>query len=475
MVILPVFIPLVGGLVLLFFAPKSIKGYSISLVALTLAATLGVAVMGGAPLSLGYFPMGLTLVFSCDWIAMVFSLLFALVWLEVTIYSFGYLEGDPHQKRFMACFLMVLGAMIGVAYAGNLVTLYLCFELITLASFPLIAHAGTLESMKACKKYIYYSLAGALMGLIAVFYFYSLGISDQFTPGGIAGLAEAASPLAIRGFFALAVVGFGCKAGLFPLHGWLSAAHPIAPAPASAILSGLTTKAGVIAILRMLYYVIGVDLIAGTGVQTVLIALTLLTIFMGSMLAYLEKVFKTRLAYSTVSQVSYILFALLLCNEVAFVGALLHVVAHALAKTTLFLSAGTVIHQTGRHRVDQLEGIGIPMKHTFVNFTIAALSLVGVPFFCGFVSKWYIAIGALEHPLLGILGIAVIMISALLTAGYLLPISISALLPKEGTVVEGCHPPRSMTWSGLAGLTIVFGVVPSGLIVYFTALAATIF
>ncbi len=475
MILLPILIPLVGGLALLFFTPTHLKRYCMAVVSLTLLTALATPFLGLGTLSLGYFPLGITLSFRIDLISAIFSWIFALVWLEVTNYSFGYLAGDPHQRRFMAFFLAVLGAMIGVSYADNLVTLYMCFECITLTCFPLIAHEGTAKSIQACKKYIFYSLTGALMGLIAIFYFYSLGLSPSFTAGGIAGLAEAASPGAIQGFFALAVVGFGCKAGLFPLHGWLSTAHPIAPAPASAILSGITTKAGVIAILRILYYVIGPDFIAGSAVQTGLLALTLLTIFMGSMLAYREPIFKTRLAYSTVSQLSYILFALLLCNEVAFWGALLHVVFHALSKTTLFLSAGTVIHETGRHRVDQLEGLGIPLRWTFINFTIAALSLVGVPFFGGFVSKWYIAVGALQHPILGIAGIAIIMLSALLTAGYLLPISVSALLPSEGTEVLELHPPKAMIASGLVIWVILWGIFPSWLLNFFTAITATIF
>ncbi len=465
---------MVGGLALLFFTPKQLERYCATILLLTAAAAAALPFLSPEKLTLGYFPMGVALTLNIDGVSLFFSWIFVGVWLCVLRYSCGYFGLDPNKKQFFAFFLAVLGAMIGVSYADNLITLYLFFECITLTCFPLIAHERTEKSLEACKKYIFYSLAGALMGLIAIFAFYSLGLDPSFTPGGISGLSEAASPAAIQGFFALAVIGFGCKAGLFPLHGWLSTAHPIAPAPASAILSGITTKAGVIAILRILYYVVGADLIAGSHVQIGLLALTLLTIFIGSMLAYREKIFKTRLAYSTVSQVSYILFALLLCNKIAFVGALLHALFHAMAKTSLFLSAGTVIHETGRHRVDELAGLGIPLKRTFVIFTVASLSLVGVPFFGGFISKWYIALGALEYPLMGILGIAILLLSALLTAGYLLTISVSALLPTEACSLEPIHAPRSMTSPTLAVLTVIFGIYPAPIIDFLTALAQSI-
>ncbi len=368
-------------------------------------------------------------------------------------------------------FLSTLGGVIGVSYAANLISLYLSFELVSLCCFTLIAHAQTEESMRACKKYLFYSLGGALIGLVAIFILYSLGGGDTFTPGGIPALSQHASQSTLVLLLLVSTLGFGCKAGLFPLHGWLKTAHPIAPAPASAVLSGITTKAGVIAILRVLYYVIGPDQLAGTQMQSLLLSLTLVTIFMGSMLAYREKVLKTRLAYSTVSQISYVLFALLLCNPVAFVGAMLHVLFHALAKNSLFLCAGTVIHQTGAHNVKALRGMGRGLPSTFILFTIASLSLVGIPFTGGFISKWFIALGALEHPM-GVIGVAVIMISALLTAGYLLSICWEAMLVPQEEMLSDIPPaPRGMTAPTLAILTVVLGCYPAPVISFLTTIA----
>ncbi len=471
MFLLPILIPLVGGLSLLAIRPKSIQRYCYTLVGLTALLALLLPFLGSGATTLGYFPLGVTLSFTVDEISLFFSWIFVLVWLCVLRYSFHYLDGDPNQRRFLAFFVATLGAVIGVSYAANLVSLYLCFELVGLCCFPLIAHSQEAESLQACKKYLFYSLGGALLGLMAIFYFYSLGVETTFTPGGISGLAQAGDANLHLVFLVLAVVGFGCKAGLFPLHGWLKTAHPIAPAPASAVLSGITTKVGVIAILRVIYYVVGPQLLAGTQVQSALLLMALLTIFMGSMLAYREKVLKARLAYSTVSQLSYIIFALLLCNPIAFVGALLHVLFHALAKNSLFLCAGTIIHQAVVHRTDEVSGLGRALRPTFILFTIASLSLVGVPFTGGFVSKWYLAIGALQHPL-GVLGVAVIMISALLTAGYLLPISVEGLRSPAGEDSPSIPPaPAGMTAPTLAILTILLGCYPAPIISFLTTLA----
>lgn len=474
MFLLPVLIPLIGGLSLLFFTPKSLSRHCYAVVGMTAIVALILPFYEGST-TLGYFPLGVELTLRVDEIGHFFSWIFVGIWLCVLRYSFSYLQDDPKKQRFFAFFLATLGAVIGVSYAANFITLYLCFELVSLCCFPLIAHVQTEESMRACKKYLFYSLAGALIGLVAIFHLYSLPIDPTFTPGGIAGIGDVASQQNLLILLAVTTLGFGCKAGLFPLHGWLKTAHPIAPAPASAVLSGITTKVGVIAILRMIYYVIGPDLIAGTQMQTVLLCVALLTIFMGSMLAYREKILKTRLAYSTVSQVSYILFALLLCNPIAFVGALLHVLFHALAKNSLFLCAGTVIHQTDIHDVAGLRGLGRGLRPTFVLFTVASLSLVGVPFTAGFVSKWYLAVGALEHPL-GIWGVSVLMISALLTAGYLLSIAWSALMVSDDQMVEGIVPaPSTMTAPTLAIFTVILGCYPTPVITFLTAIAGKIF
>jgi multicomponent Na+:H+ antiporter subunit D len=227
------------------------------------------------------------------------------------------------------------------------------------------------------------------------------------------------------------IIGFGTKAGMYPMHGWLPTAHPIAPAPASALLSGIITKAGVIAIIRLVYYCVGADFLRGTWVQTVWMCLALLTILMGSTMAFREKVTKKRLAYSSVSQISYVLFSLSLLTEDGLRGGLLQVISHMSSKGCLFLAAGVFIIVLGAHRVDELRGIGRSLPITMWCFMIASLSLVGIPPMGGFVSKWKISAAALSGApgIFAIVGPAVLLISALLTAGYLFPIVVDAFFP----------------------------------------------
>jgi multicomponent Na+:H+ antiporter subunit D len=227
------------------------------------------------------------------------------------------------------------------------------------------------------------------------------------------------------------IIGFGAKTGMFPLHGWLPTAHPAAPAPASAVLSGVITKSGVLAVIRVIFYIVGPEMIRGTWVQTVWMTLALVTVFMGSMLAYMEPVMKKRLAYSTVSQVSYMMFGLSVLEPTAFVGALSHIVFHSLIKNALFLCAGGVIVVCGWRKVKEMRGLGRIMPGMLICWTVVSLGLIGIPPTSGFVSKWYLATGALSSGtgVFAVAGPAVLLVSALLTAGYLLPLTIQGFFP----------------------------------------------
>jgi multicomponent Na+:H+ antiporter subunit D len=268
----------------------------------------------------------------------------------------------------------------------------------------------------------------------------------------------------------ITVVGFGTKAGMFPMHGWLPTAHPVAPAPASAVLSGVIVKAGVLCVMRVLYFVVGFDTIRGTWVQTTLILLALITVFMGSMLALREPNLKKRLAYSTVSQVSYILFGLFVGTAEAIGGGLMHVWFHSFMKTALFLCAGAVIVKTGQTQVSDMRGVGKRMPVTLWCFTLAGVGLIGIPPFSGFISKWALAKGALAADI-GVfawLGLVVLLVSALLTAGYLLPVSIAAFFPGMDAPALAAAYPRGEVGARmlfamivLAALTVLLGVWPA--------------
>lgn len=374
-----------------------------------------------------------------DSLGFLFASVVTLVWVLAGFFSLFYMK--PHgsgrekgEKRFYGFYLMVFGILAGLSFAGNLITFYMFYELMTLLSMPLVIHTKSREAVMAALKYLFYSFSGAYMALFGLYFLYRFGNTLTFTAGGVLDknmVAGNENLLLITAFFM--IIGFGVKAGMFPLHAWLPTAHPVAPAPASALLSAVIVKGGVLGIIRVVYYMFGSDFIRGTWVQTAWLSLALITVFMGSMLAYREKIWKKRLAYSTVSQVSYILFGLALLESTALEGAILHLVFHAFIKCALFLSAGAVIHKTGRERVDELTGIGKEMPVVMWCFVFLSLALTGIPPASGFISKWYLALGALNSGtgIFSWLGPVVLLVSALLTAGYLFPIVIKGFFPGE--------------------------------------------
>ena len=442
---------------------NQVHNFSAAVTAVTLAVTVINNILNfGKSCSMLSLPMDLSLQFEVDWVAALFSTLFTAVWFVVGIYTREYLKHEGRDKRFLAFYLVALGCLNGVAYADTPFTFYTAFESMTLTSFALVLHSQTKESIVAAKKYIYYSIFGALCGLIGIMSFYgsSLVKVKEFVPGGsLVQMLGGSTPMVLIITF-ITIIGFSCKAGMFPMHSWLPVAHPEAPAPASAVLSGLIAKTGVIAIIRVVYFVTGAHVIRGTWVHKTLLALAIITIFMGSMMAYKEKILKRRLAYSSVSQISYALFGVFMLNEIGLTGAVLQIIFHAFAKTALFLCAGVIIYKTHRTQVSQLTGLGKAMPKTFGLFTIAALSLVGVPLTGGFESKLFLARSALQgtFPTLEFAGFIVIMVSALLTGGYLLSISAKALfINKNEEIIEDFEANNTM-------------LVPIGILVVFILL-----
>ena len=413
-----------------------------------------------------------------DGLSGLFGVLVAVVWLLVGLYSFRYLKETGKSVMFYGFYLIALGVLQGLGLAGNLISFYLFYEWMTLMTVPFVFYNRTRESIRAARKYLFYSVAGASFALAGIFLLSGNADGLHFAGGALNGNANTTEVLVASLFL---IIGFGTKAGLFPMHGWLPTAHPVAPAPASAVLSGVITKAGVLGIIRSLYYVIGAEYLAGTYVQTVFLTLSLVTVFMGSMLAYKEKVLKKRFAYSTVSQVSYVLFGLALFTPAGFAAALLHVVFHSVIKNGLFLFAGTVIHQTGEERVEGLRGMGKYMPVTFWSFTFASLALVGIPPLSGFVSKWYLAKGALEASVgaFSYIGPAVLLISALLTAGYLLSITADGFFPGKNFVdatpepVEG-HVSMVLPCAVFAAAALLLGVFATPLVEYVTKLGMSL-
>ncbi len=478
-IILSIFFPVLSGLYLL--VRKEMKNrknllitVGVSFVITTVLVILALCMSGNEMLTLFNLTDRLPILFKIDEISVIFVIMAVVIFVCAGFFSFEYMKHEDKEKRYYGFYLIVLGVLIALCFAGNLITFYLLFELLTLSSMPLVLHNGSKEAIMAGLKYLFYSLCGAYMALFGLYFIERYGNTLTFSPGGVISSAAAAEHGGILLVVAmLMLIGFGVKAGMFPLHAWLPAAHPVAPAPASAVLSAVIVKAGILAIVRVVYYIFGVSFLRGTWVQNVWMVLALITIFMGSMLAYREPVLKKRLAYSTVSQLSYILFGLAVMDAGGVTGGLLHVLSHGFIKAALFLCAGAIIYMTGKTKVGQMRGIGKEMPLTMWCYTIVSLGLIGIPPTGGFISKWYLAEGSLASGIPGFswIGPVVLLISALLTAGYLLPITIQGFFPGEDYdygALRKKEPSLFMTIPVLilTVLSVLTGLFPNTLVNY---------
>lgn len=491
LLLIPIGLPMMAGVVLLVSSfsehrrgtaaggvGKGLFGLVSGVMGISVVLALTAAWLGDGEMELFSLLKGIPVYFRVDEAGRLFATLVSIVWLLVTVYALTYMREEKNAKRFFGFWLLLYGVLVGLDFAGNLVTMYLFYELMTLASMPLVLHDGSRESVMAALKYLFYSLCGAYGGLFGIFFLHRYCESLTFTSGGTLNAAaiQGQEGTVLAAVFVM-ILGFGVKAGMLPFHAWLPTAHPVAPSPASAVLSAIIVKSGVLALLRVVFYVAGTDFLRGTWVQYGWMLLSLLTVFTGSILAYREKVFKKRLAYSTVSQVSYILFGLSLFEADAMTGAILHVVFHAFVKCGLFLTAGIFLHCLHRQRVEELAGIGKRMPVLMWSYTLLSLALTGIPPACGFISKWYLARGALQSQAgtFSWLGPVILLVSALLTAGYLLPVSMKGFFPgKTDNDMEmrtsererKCPSGMLLPVVLLAGTAILTGIFPNPLIRY---------
>lgn len=489
-ILLPVLWPLLCGMTVAFmpiFRQEKPRCFMVT-AGLVITALLVIPVLLFPDIRVDLFTLSddLPVFLKVDDTGRFFAAVIAFVWCIAGLYSFEYMHHEEHLTRYYAFYLATLGVLMALCFAGSIVTYYMCYELMTLLTVPLVMHTMQRDAVAAGIKYLIYSVTGASLVLLGIFLLSPYVSSFSFTAGGVLDPANAErhSTLILVTSF-LMIVGFGAKAGMFPLHGWLPTAHPAAPSPASAVLSGIITKAGVLGLFRLIYQFIGADVLRGTWVQTAFLSLSLFTVFMGSLLAWREKLLKKRLAYSSVSQVSYVLTGLATLHPVGVVGALLHVAAHALIKDTLFMSAGAIISKTRKTLVAELDGIGKQMPVVMWCFTIASVGLVGIPPCIGFISKWYLAQGALDMSGTAAcfrwLAPAVLLVSALLTAAYLLPISIKGFFPgkdENGQIrtFEKKEPSLCMLVPLviLTALILWLGMFPNGLIHFAQQIAAAI-
>jgi multicomponent Na+:H+ antiporter subunit D len=421
--------------------------------------------------------------FYADPLGVLMALVTAVLWLLSSVYAGPYMAHEGHSRlRYDMFSLFSLGGMLGIVLTGNLLTLFLFFELMAILSYLLVIHEESKAALRAGLKYLFMGIIGGLVLLSAIVATYAVAGTVDISGVGIAGLATHAWAPAI--FWAY-IFGFAVKAGMFPVHVWLPDAHPVAPSPASALLSGIMIKAGVYGMIRTVYAVFGRELMIGTAEITILFWLGIITMLFASAVAITQTEIKRLLAYSSVAQIGYMVLGISLLTSLGLQGAVLHLVNHALMKGTLFLAAGAIIVVTGLREISSLEGLGRKMPITMTCFTISALSMIGFPPFAGFISKWTLALGALQAPAENTMsttmaGIAVgaLLLSSLLNAVYYGPILVRGWFGSsrgeaghgdaaddhsEPVVRTEAHWRMVIPMLLLSAGTIVFGVYPQPL------------
>jgi multicomponent Na+:H+ antiporter subunit D len=428
------------------------------------------AVLEGETLRFTLIPLakGLALELRVDGLGMIFALLSSFLWIVVSVYSIGYMRSlrEHAQTRFYFCFAMALFGANGVALSGNLLTLYMFYEILTVATFPLVAHKETPEALRAARKYLVYLLTGAVFVLFSTVATYYLTGSLDFVAGGF--VAGKGSPELLRTIFAAFIIGFGTKAAIMPLHEWLPSAM-VAPTPVSALLHAVAVvKAGVFCCLRVILYVFGPKALGDLHIWTILAIIVSVTVIVANLFALTQDNLKRRLAFSTINNLSVIILGASLITIDGVRGALLHLPFHSFMKITLFMCAGAIYVATRKEEISEMDGIGRQMPVTMTAFAIGAVGLVGVPPVCGFLSKWYLCLGALRAG--EIVFLLVFLASALLDAAYFFPVIFNAFFKTAKGRPERVREAPLLVTAPLVAtalLSVVFFVFPDGLLHFY--------
>lgn len=437
LLLIPIFLPILGGSLLLLPRFKSAKVMRRTVAGTVLLTSLFVLLLLVFPPNHSFTPLhfanNLHIGFKMDGLAKVFAALVALLWPLATLYAFNYMKDAPRQATFFGFYTITFGVTLGIAFAQNLVTLYVFYELLTFVTMPLVMHGMSHEAVRASRKYLYFSLGGSAFAFIGMIFLIRYGATTEFVSGGLMGsLAGRADSNLLLIAYLMTFCGFGVKAALFPMHSWLPSAA-VAPTPVTALLHAVAVvKSGVFAIMRITFCCFGVSLLHGTWVQNVVMIMSAFSIVYGSSLSLKEPHLKRRLAYSTVGNLSYILFGVTLMTPEGLTGGLLHMIAHAVTKIAAFYCAGTLTQLTGRQYVHELDGLGRRMPVLYTCFAVSALSLTGIPPFTGFISKWSLASAAVSSgTALSWVGVGALLLSALLTALYMFPVIVPAFFPRK--------------------------------------------
>ncbi len=461
---LPIFVPLVVGLASYFipFRTESSRRwfYGVLICTTSVLAWLTVLTNNGEALTLLRFTETLDITLRVDGASRLFAALSATLWPFTMVYAWDYMRHEKHLDMFWAFFTAAFGITLGIAFSGNMMTMYLFYELLTLSTIPLVMQAATKQAIRAGVKYAAYSMTGAALAFIGLVFLIRNDAQDFVLGGHLVSYGGSAQLLLT--IFVLSFVGFGTKAAIFPMHAWLPSAA-VAPTPVTALLHAVAVvKSGAFACIRLVYYTFGTQVLLGTWAQHTVMVLTLITILYASCMSIKQRHFKRRLAYSTVSNLSYILFAITLMTAQSLLAAWLHLLFHSVIKILAFFAAGAVLHYAHREYVGDLEGLGRLMPVTFACFTVSACALTGVPPFNGFLSKWYIGLAAMESgSLLHLLGFGVLLISALLTAIYMFQIVLHGWFPRTDHPLPAPDSAHEAGWK----MTVPMAVLSAGCIV----------
>lgn len=435
MMLFAVLIPLFGGILVPLLSFRSRRTMLLYMEAVVvIASALVLLLLCDRPenaLTVFRFTGNLSITLKIDGLGGLYAGLVAALWPFAMLYSFEYMQHERNEKTFFLFYMIAYGVTLGVALSENILTMYFFFEMLSLVTLPLVMHTRTREAILASRSYLYYMLGGAAFAFAGMIFVLTYGTTSSFMAGGVLDMAKLGGRTNMMlVIFVLCFCGFAVKTAIWPFSAWLPKAGA-APTPVTALLHAVAVvNTGAFAVMRVIYFSFGVTALQGTWAQSVVMGLTIVTIVYGCSRALKETHLKRRLAWSTVSNLSYILFGATLMTPAGLIGAMVHMLFHSLMKICSFFCAGAVICQTGRNYIHEMDGLGWRMPRVFSLFAVSALALMGVPGLCGFVSKWKLAQAAVgSESLLAYVGVGAMLVSALLTAVYMLSIMVRAFFP----------------------------------------------
>lgn len=458
--VIAVLLPILGGVLIPLIPFKNRAWMAVYMEAIVLATSVLVFLLllnrPEGSFILFRFTGKLSVSFQLDGMGSVFAGLVAFLWPLAVLYSVEYMKHEGHEKYFFMFYIVTYGVTLGIAMAQDILTLYFFYEMLTMVTLPLIMHTLSREAILASRTYLYYSLGGAAFAFIGMIFVLSYGTTANFIPGGVLDVERLGDKTGLLlVVYVMCFCGFSVKAAMCPFSAWLPKAG-VAPTPVTALLHAVAVvKAGAFATMRITYFSFGTELLRGTWAQKVLMVLVIFTIVYGCSRALKETHIKRRLAWSTVSNLSYILFGVVLMTPLGVKGALTHMVCHAFMKICAFFCAGAIIYKTGKNYLFELNGFGRKMPKVFIAFTVSGLALMGVPGLCGFIGKWNLAEAAVasDEPLAWV-GVAALLVSAILTAIYMMSVSVRAFFPGRDFDYSTISNVKDPNWLMILPLTV---------------------